>query len=132
MFEQCYYKQLNSAALCLRILVGVTTHDCESIPPLIGKCLQQDVALVAASIPLDIRNFKAELTGLESMDGWQYLESTIYDMGSLHAVHTLSSRSLLFVTLDLPTKVPPPLFLSIRVCCAPVLPFLLLVISCRV
>ena len=31
---------------------------------------------------------------LEAMEGWQYVESTIYDMGTSHAVHTMSSRSL--------------------------------------
>ena len=58
----------------------------------------RDVPLVAAGMHLDIRYFKAELLRLEAMDGWQYVESTIYDLGTSHAVHTMSSRSLLFAT----------------------------------
>ena len=63
-----------------------------------GKYLQRDVPLVAAGTDLDIRNFKVELMRLEAMAGWQYVKSTIYDMGTSHAVHTLSFRSLLFAT----------------------------------
>ena len=63
-----------------------------------GKYLQRDVLLVVVGTHLDIRNFKAELMRLETMDGCQYVESTLYDMGTSHAVHTMSSCSLLFAT----------------------------------
>ena len=73
-----------------------------------GKYLQRDVPLVVAGTHLDIRNIKAKLMRLESIDGWQYGESTIYDMCKLHVVHTMSSHSLLFATLvQLAKKVVP-------------------------
>ena len=80
-----------------------------------GKYLQRDVPLVAESTHLDIRNFKAELMRLEAMDGWQYVESTIYDMGTSHAMYTMSSRSLLFATLVIFAKQVPPFFSPTRV-----------------
>ena len=49
---------------------------------------------------------------LESMDGWQYVQSTIYDMGISHAVHTMSSRSLLFATPAKFTKKVPLFFVD--------------------
>ena len=51
-----------------------------------------------AGTHLGIRNFKADFMRLEAIEGWHYVESTIYDMGILPAVHTMSSRSRLFAT----------------------------------
>ena len=59
---------------------------------------------------MDIWNFKVELMRLESKDGWRYFESSIYDMASWHAVHTMSSCSVRFATLVKFAKKVPPFF----------------------
>ena len=55
-------------------------------------------SFVCSKSHLDIRNFKMELMKPEATDGWQYVESTIYDVGVTKRVHTMALRTVLFAT----------------------------------
>ena len=86
----------------------VIVDTCDCIPPLMAKYLQWDTPLVVVGTPLDIRNFKTEVMQSEATYGWQLVESTIYDVGVSHSVHTMASRTVLFATpTKFKKKVPP-------------------------